>query len=526
MQDLSHVSPFEIKSLLLTEARKGKGEVLNAGRGNPNFLNTTVRLAFSLLNQFAAQHAEQLTEMSDLGLRLPQKGLANAMKTFLQEENHHPTFAKAASFLLAAFEYASDTLDINPDALTFEFCDDILGDFYPSPPRIQPQVERIITHYLEEVLSPVGESLPKGEFQLFATEGATMAMVYVFNSLKENFILKEGDHIAIMTPIFTPYLEIPALNDYQLKQIHIEADEEAGWQYPDAELEKLKDPKVKALFLVNPANPPGVSVEHETLKKIAAMVNEHRPDLIVLTDTVYATFVKDFRSLEFDLPRNTICVYSYSKYFGVTGWRLGVIMLHEQHLIDDMIAKLPEAKKRALAKRYESYSPEPEKMKFIDRLEVDSRDVALAHTGGLSCPQQVMMCLCSLFEMVDKKRGYRHSIHKILAHRAQLLHDGLQVTLPTGPHYTYYYVLLDLKQVCAEKYNHDFAEYFDKNINVTDFLFKLAKEKQTVCLPGGGFAGPKSSIRLSLANLPDEDYLTIGKNLHVVLDGYYQAWSH
>ena len=71
-----------------------------------------------------------------------------------------------------------------------------------------------------------------------------------------------------------------------------------------------------------------------------------RPDLIILTDDVYGTFVDGFRSLMAELPHNTIGVYSYSKYFGCTGWRLGVIALHEDNIIDKMIAELPEDDRR------------------------------------------------------------------------------------------------------------------------------------------------------------------------------------
>ncbi len=74
-------------------------------------------------------------------------------------------------------------------------------------------------------------------------------------------------------------------------------DESIGWQYPDSELEKLKDPAVKAFFLVNPSNPPSISISDETLKKIAALVENERKDLIILTDDVYSSFVNSFTSL-------------------------------------------------------------------------------------------------------------------------------------------------------------------------------------------------------------------------------------
>ena len=78
-----------------------------------------------------------------------------------------------------------------------------------------------------------------------------------------------------------------------------------------------------------------------------------------------------------DLPQNTICVYSFSKYFGATGWRLAVIALHEKNVFDRMIANLPRKRKSELTKRYGSLSMQVENMKFIDRMVADSRQVAL-----------------------------------------------------------------------------------------------------------------------------------------------------
>ena len=48
-------------------------------------------------------------------------------------------------------------------------------------------------------------------------------MCYLFKSLKANRLLNPGDTIALATPIFTPYLEMPHLEDYGLKMVFIPA---------------------------------------------------------------------------------------------------------------------------------------------------------------------------------------------------------------------------------------------------------------------------------------------------------------
>lgn len=54
-----------------------------------------------------------------------------------------------------------------------------------------------------------------------------------------------------------------------------------------------------------------------------------------------------------------------------------------------------------LHERYARIALEPEKLRFVDRLVADSRQVALNHTAGLSLPQQVQMMLFSLFALLD-----------------------------------------------------------------------------------------------------------------------------
>src|ERR1700733_12545913 len=102
----------------------------------------------------------------------------------------------------------------------------------------------------------------------------------------------------------------------------------------------------------------------EVLGHIADIVRQ-RPDLIILTDDVYGTFADDFRSLFAICPQNTILVYSFSKYFGATGWRLGVIATHKQNVLDQKLAALPETAKLTLDRRYGSIVPDVRTLSFI-----------------------------------------------------------------------------------------------------------------------------------------------------------------
>jgi aspartate 4-decarboxylase len=332
--------------------------------------------------------------------------------------------------------------------------------------------------------------------------------------------LHPGDTIALGTPIFTPYLEMTHLEDYDLKVVHVKAPQKNRFQYTDEEIQKLEDPKIKAFFIVNPGNPTGMAMSKETIGKITKLVKTKRPDLMLLTDDVYGTFVDDFRSLLGELPENTIGVYSYSKYFGCTGWRLGVIAVHEDNIFDKMIADLPAADVKALDKRYGALTLEPRKIKFIDRIVADSRDVALDHTAGLSLPQQVMMSLFSLSEMMDTEKHYQTACKEIVNRRAWTLIDSIGVQLTENPNYDAYYGLIDFEFWARKNIGDEAVEYLKKNIHPLDLAFRLAEAYGIVLLNGGGFEAPNWSLRVSLANLPDEAYEQIGRGVRLIARGY------
>ncbi len=531
-QELEHeklrkLSPFELKDVLIKLARDATpnksttSKMLNAGRGNPNWIATTPREAFNLLGEFALQECKRVWDEPDFAGMPRPSGIAIRLTTFLQ--NHS---SKGARFLSQAVGYGVDALGFEGDPFVHELVNAIIGDTYPEPDRILVHTEKIVRRYLDQEL--FDNKPPPGRFDYFATEGGTAAMCYLFNALKTNHLLNPGDTIAIGTPIFTPYLEIPRLRDFSLNVVNVEASEMKNgfptWQYPEAELRKLEDPKVKAFFLVNPSNPPSMAMNESAHRQLELLVRTKRPDLILLTDDVYATFVPGFRSLAATLPRNTIVVYSYSKHFGCTGWRLGAIGIHEDTVIDQLIARHPESISDELHLRYESLTEFPDKMKFIDRCVADSRMVALNHTAGLSLPQQVQMSLFSLFGLQEEGLAYKERCRSIVQTRLESLARGLGVEVPSMPLRAGYYVELDLQAWGIRNFGPTFHEYVQAHYDPLDIVLALARHFGIVLLNGSGFDGPPWSVRVSLANLPSEDYERIGAALMEVARKAVDEW--
>ncbi len=520
------LSPFELKDDLIKLAKDPENAhvFLDAGRGNPNWIATTPRLSYFLFGQFGVEESKRVWDAPDLGGMPKKDGIGARFDDFIKRHKDD----QGAALLQKMIEHGVQKMGFDKDAWLHELADAIIGDMYPVPMRMGRHMEKVVQAYL--VREMCGDSPPPGTYDVFAVEGGTAAMCYIFDSLMVNGLLKRGDRIALAVPTFTPYLEIAHLDKYAFETVEIDASGtyESGahsWQYPDSEIDKLLDPTVKAFFVVNPSNPPSYAIQRSTLERIAEIVRGKRKDLIIITDDVYGTFVEGFESLMKHAPRNTITVYSFSKYFGCTGWRLGAIAIHQDNIFEELIAALPEPERARLRKRYSPLTLTPDTIKFIDRLVADSRQVALNHTAGLSMPQQVMMTFFSLFAITDSKNAYRDLTRLICKRRMELLWKGMNLPLVTDPQRADYYSTLDLMKWAELTYGEGFMKFLVDNYHPLQIVFALADFHSIVLLNGSGFGAPDWSVRVSLANLPDEAYGEIGADLSNVAHTALENWK-
>lgn len=528
-EELSKLSPFELKGRIIEMAdekvRKSANTMLNAGRGNPNWVATEARNAFFAFGQFAMAECVRTFELPEGIAGVPGKeGISVRFETWLRDNASMP----GVTMLRNAYEYCLIELSADADSLIEEWASGITGHNYPTPPRILDYTEGIVRKYLDWAIC--ADNPPKDNpFNLFAVEGSTAGMCYCFDVLKQNFLLNKGDAIAIMVPVFTPYIEIPELNEFEYKVLNISADgmDANGlhnWQYSPEEIEQLKDPKYKMLFVTNPSNPPSYAISPDTVKAIQEVVKAN-PNLMILTDDVYGTFVPGYRSLIADLPYNAMSCYSFSKYFGATGWRLAVTAVSENNVFDKLISELPEDKKKLLNDRYQSLTIDVPGLKFIDRMVAESRLIALNHTAGLSTPQQIQMAFFALGSLLDKDGAYHKRMIQLIHDRYDALWKNFGFSMPADALRADYYSEIDMMVWAKKLYGQEFADYISKTYNPLSFVFRLASETGCVVLNGDGFDGPRWSIRVSLANLNESDYVKLGANIRQILNQFADEWK-
>lgn len=508
------LSPFELKNELIELARhRGERMMLNAGRGNPNWVVLEPRAAFAQLEAFALEASQRMRIAPGLGGLPKKRGLAARLQSWIEPRIERP----GCRLLQSMLEFARSNLQMDPDLLLGEWVDGVLGDHYPVPVRMLVHAERIVARHLA---CEVFRGEPAGDgFRYFAVEGASAGIAYLFHSLVASRVLSPGDRIALGVPIFTPYLEVPKLPEYGLGVVEVMQDESAGWRYPAAELDKLRDPRVKLFLAVNPSNPTAVAMDADSIARVARIAAD-RTDLVIVTDDVYASFVEGYRSLAAAAPRSTILIYSFSKFWGATGLRLGVVGMHADNLVDARLAAGGESAHGLARARYGSIATRPEGLPFIDRMAADSRAVGLNHTAGLSSPQQVQMALFALDGLLDVEGARRNGLRALLRRRFAALYRGAGLALPSDALMSHYYATLDVPRMAGDRYGEDFARWLLSSVEPIDFVVRLAREHGIVLLDGGGFDAPRMSVRVSLANLPDDAYEPIGQAIAALIADY------
>ena len=108
---------------------------------------------------------------------------------------------------------------------------------------------------------------------------------------------------------------------------------ESGYQLTAALIERHWTPATRGVLIASPSNPTGTVVPRDEMRRIAATVAARGGDLIV--DEIYLglTYGERPRSV-LDFADDAFVVSSFSKYFNMTGWRLGWLVAPERHVRD------------------------------------------------------------------------------------------------------------------------------------------------------------------------------------------------
>jgi aspartate/methionine/tyrosine aminotransferase len=135
----------------------------------------------------------------------------------------------------------------------------------------------------------------------------------------------QGDTIALAAPYYPPYVNIATA--LGLKPVLLPCGIETGFQPSIAMLAAL-DPKPDGLIIASPANPTGSMLPPAELEALARYC--HGAEIRLISDEIYhgLTYGKPAASAAQFSP-SAIVINSFSKYYSMTGWRVGWMVLPE-----------------------------------------------------------------------------------------------------------------------------------------------------------------------------------------------------
>mgnify|MGYP006279199117 CR=1 FL=1 len=166
--------------------------------------------------------------------------------------------------------------------------------------------------------------------EIMVTSGANQAFMNTILSITE-----PGDEIVFFTPTYFNYIMAAELAS--CKPILINTNQ---WYKPLISMLKEKiTSKTKAIVTVSPNNPTGAVYSFEEMKAINQLCEDH--SLYHISDEVYEYFVYDqanhTSALRFDESiSHTICLFSLSKAFSLSGFRIGY-MIYPGFLQSDLL---------------------------------------------------------------------------------------------------------------------------------------------------------------------------------------------
>lgn len=188
--------------------------------------------------------------------------------------------------------------------------------------------------------------------RVVVTPGASGALLLIMGSL-----IGHGDAVMLADPGYPCNQNFVRFVGGEIQQVAV--DDSSQYQLTAELIEQNWQKNTKAVLIASPSNPTGTVVPTPEMKKIIQLVKNKNAYLIV--DEIYQGLVYDIESScaltgDDDLDQHIIIINSFSKFFQMTGWRLGWCIVPEHllqacdHLSQNLFLAAPTtAQKAAMA---------------------------------------------------------------------------------------------------------------------------------------------------------------------------------
>ena len=173
---------------------------------------------------------------------------------------------------------------------------------------------------LEELREGIIADLGLPGLSALVSDGAVASLYHACHTL-----LSPGDEFITTDPTWNWPMAFARAVGATVKQIPIYG-EEYSYRLAPERLSAAITPKTKLIYLVDPNNPLGTACTREEIAAIADIAREAGAWLI--HDCTYRHFAYDHTLAATLYPEKTITIYSFSKWLGLAGLRVGAIVAH------------------------------------------------------------------------------------------------------------------------------------------------------------------------------------------------------
>jgi aspartate/methionine/tyrosine aminotransferase len=182
-----------------------------------------------------------------------------------------------------------------------------------------PQLRQAISDHYREHL---GAAVPPS--RIIVTAGASGAFLLALGALVD-----PGCEVLMPDPCYPCNRHFVRLFEGRARTIPV--NEASRYQLTAADIRSNWTSATRGVLLASPSNPTGTSIARPELRAIVETVR--RLGGFVLVDEIYQGLVYDGEaSSVLDFADDVFVVNSFSKYFCMTGWRLGWIVAPESHV--------------------------------------------------------------------------------------------------------------------------------------------------------------------------------------------------
>jgi aspartate/methionine/tyrosine aminotransferase len=195
------------------------------------------------------------------------------------------------------------------------------GDIYYTSALGLPELRAAIAgHYAEHYGVSVDPE------RVIVTAGSSAALLLV-NAL----LVNRDDRVLLADPGYPCTRHFVRVLEGE--PVGIPVGPSSNYQLTAALIEQNWSPATRAVLVASPSNPTGTSIAQDEMKRVVATVDRLGGRLIV--DEIYLGLTYDHAPRSaLELADDAFVISSFSKYFNMTGWRLGWVVAPKHHVRD------------------------------------------------------------------------------------------------------------------------------------------------------------------------------------------------